>query len=192
MMATSSYFVVACTLYSFFSILNNGFMVTVENKVKGGAYASYWELPLTERGASAVRPKITKEVSNTHLSSFSVNSTGTELVIGTINGMVKRFNIEDFSEIDWTKENSLRVSHVAHLESCDDVILSITSDGRYSVMKLDGQQKDKHSNASFNSGLFTEEQEVTSRARAIKRIKILIGLILILGGIIVIIHFIFN
>jgi hypothetical protein len=158
MIPTNSYSVAACTPYSSFSILNNGLMVTVENKVKGGSYISCWELPLTEKEPNTVRPKSTKEVSNTHLSSFSMDSIGTELVIGTIDGVVKRFSITEFNEIDWTKENSLRVSHIAHLEERNDIILAITSDGRYSVMKLDGQQKYKQSNVLFSSGLFAEER----------------------------------
>lgn len=173
------------------SVLNNGCLVTVENKVKGGAYASFWELPLTlEHDKSVLHPKFSRKVSDGALTSFSMNSRGTELAIGTANGVVKRIGVEELSEIDWVKETELRVSFVAHIEEKDDLVLGIVSDGRYAVMKLDGEQKGKQSSALSSSTLFLEGEKKSTRDKCKKLAKILVALIIVLGAIVCAIHFI--
>eukprot|EP00826_Nyctotherus_ovalis_P008865 TRINITY_DN12304_c0_g1_i5.p1 TRINITY_DN12304_c0_g1~~TRINITY_DN12304_c0_g1_i5.p1 ORF type:complete len:207 (+),score=37.86 TRINITY_DN12304_c0_g1_i5:750-1370(+) len=193
MMGASSRFVAAGISLLTSSILKNGCLVTVENKVKGGAYASFWELPLTlEHDKSVLHPKFSRKVSDGALTSFSTNSNGTELAIGMANGVVKRIGIEEFSEIDWAKETDLRVSYVAHIEEKDDLILGIVSDGRYAITKLDGEQKDKQSSALSSSALFVGSEKKAARATCKKLAKILVALIIVLGAIVCAIHFIFH
>lgn len=177
------------------SIINNESLITVQNEEKGGAYVSLWKIPnetITpeQDNPIALHPAYTKALSTTALSSFCTTQAGTELVIGTVNGLVKRIEIESFEEVDWVKETELRVSHMVHIENKNDLILVITSDGSYSIMKLDGQQKEKQMNAMSSSMLFTEE-DGDAKMKVRKR-RVWIILAIVLGVVIVMIYYIFS
>ena len=79
------------------------------------------------------------------MTSFCVNSTKSELVVATFNGIIKRFDIEAKIDVDWINKSEQRISHITYLEEKNDTIVCISANGKYSIEILNGENKKRES-----------------------------------------------
>ena len=113
------------------------------------------------------------------------------MIIGTVDGTVKRIGLTNFKEIDWIKEKESRISHVSYIEDNDDSVLAISSDGVYSIIKLDGDQKFRENTVS-STVLFTIDEVEVLKRRFRKRLIIFIIVFLVLIFVILGVYFEFH
>lgn len=126
-------------LFKAVKFIDDSNIVTIQNKLRDSSYISIWEITEnSEKKEETIRCTKHEKIQESLISSYIFSNELKEVIYGTQDGYVNRYNYFDMKIIDKVKQADHRISHICYLCNKDDYVLAISSNSSYSTICLDG------------------------------------------------------